>query len=71
MQQLGCDNPEAKKNVLHEINEGGNGIWKKGLMIIGDQKDRVKKQIMEMGWDGSRCGVPGKRQVVWLWVQKE
>jgi len=71
MQQLGCDNPEAKKNILYEINEGGNGIWKRGLMISGDQKDRVKKQIKEMGWDGSRGGLHGKRPVVWLWVQKK
>jgi len=70
MKQLGCDNDEAKKNVLHEISEGGNGIWKKGLTITGDQKDRVKKQIQEMGWNGSRTGVHGERQVVWLWVQK-
>lgn len=33
MQNLGCANVDAKKNVLHEVTEQGNGKWVKGLTI--------------------------------------
>ena len=33
MQNLGCNNEDAKKNVLHELTEQGNGKWVKGLTI--------------------------------------
>jgi hypothetical protein len=33
MQGLGCNNEDAKKNVLHEITEGGGGRWYKGMTI--------------------------------------
>lgn len=33
MQNLGCVNKDAKKNVLHEVTEQGNGKWLKGLTI--------------------------------------
>lgn len=34
MQNLGCTNEDAKKNVLHEVTEQGNGKWVKGLTIV-------------------------------------
>ena len=34
MQNLGCTNADAKKNVLHEVTEQGNGKWVKGLTIV-------------------------------------
>lgn len=33
MRNLGCDNPEPKKNRLFEVSEGGNGKWYKGIGI--------------------------------------
>jgi hypothetical protein len=33
MQGLGCNNGDPKKNVLHEVQEGGNGKWLKGITI--------------------------------------
>ena len=33
MQNLGATNEDAKKNVLHELTEQGNGKWVKGLTI--------------------------------------
>ncbi|TVY19149.1 hypothetical protein LARI1_G003612 [Lachnellula arida] len=71
MQGLGCTNEEAKKNVLHEITEAGNGKWLKGLTITGDDKDKVKLPISEMGWDKTRTGHPGERPVVWLYATKD
>jgi hypothetical protein len=71
MQNLGCTNSDANKNKLHEIQEAGNGRWVKGITISGSDKDRVKKQIAEFGWDKSRTGAPGERPVVWLWCTKD
>jgi hypothetical protein len=33
MQNLGATNEDAKKNVLHELTELGNGKWVKGLTV--------------------------------------
>lgn len=33
MQNLGANNPEAKKNRLFEVAEAGNGRWLKGMEI--------------------------------------
>ena len=33
MQNLGATNEDAKKNVLYELTEQGNGKWVKGLTI--------------------------------------
>ncbi|KAE8448676.1 hypothetical protein EG329_008891 [Mollisiaceae sp. DMI_Dod_QoI] len=71
MQNLGCTNTDAAKNVLYECTEKGNGQWATGLKIKGDDKDRVKKLIGEYGWDKSRTGHPGEKPVVWLWVTKD
>ncbi len=71
MQNLGCTNPVAGKNVLYEICEKGNGRWASGIRITGNDKDKVKKEIKDFGWDQLRTGHPGERGVVWLWVTKD
>jgi hypothetical protein len=45
MQNLGCTNEDAKKNVLYEVSEQGNGKWVKGLTIT------VSDIMMERGWE--------------------
>lgn len=71
MQNIGCTNGDAKKNILYEVTEKGNGCWASGLRIVGDDRDRVKKRIAELGWANDRTGLPGQKPVVWLWVTKE
>lgn len=71
MQNLGCTNPDAKKNKLYEVQEAGGGRWVRGLSIMGDNKDKVKKLISELGWDKTRTGGPGERPVVWLYLTKD
>lgn len=70
MQNIGCNNPEAGENVMHEISEAGNGKWVKGLTFKGDNKDRMKKTIGEWGWNMSRTGKMGEAPVVWCWATK-
>ncbi|KAH8819793.1 hypothetical protein F5884DRAFT_744183 [Xylogone sp. PMI_703] len=70
MQNLGCNNPDPKKNKIHEVAEIGGGRWSKGLTMCGDDKERMKKKITEFGWDKTRTGRPGERPVVWLWLSK-
>ncbi|TVY73236.1 hypothetical protein LSUE1_G009163 [Lachnellula suecica] len=70
MKGLGLDNKEAKKNVVYEVTESGNGKWSKGLTINGDG-DKCKKAIAEYGWNEKRTGQPGQPPVVWLWATKE
>lgn len=71
MQNLGCTNSDAGKNILYEITEKGNGHWASGLRIKGDDKDKVKKTIADFGWNKERTGHPGAKPVVWLWVTNE
>jgi hypothetical protein len=71
MQNLGCTNEIAEKNILYECCEKGNGQWAVGLKITGDNKDRVKKSIGDFGWTAKRTGFPGEQPVVWLWVTKD
>lgn len=71
MARLGCTNKDAKKNMVNEVVEKGNGTWAKGLTIKGDEKDRCKKAISAFGWDKTRTGIPGEKQVVWLWLTKD
>jgi hypothetical protein len=71
MQNLGCTNEDAKKHILYEVVEAGNGQWKVGAKFIGDDKDKVKKAISEYGWRGDRTGHPGEKPIVWLWVTKD
>lgn len=68
--KLGLNNKDAKKNIIHEVIEKGNGAWAKGLSINGSDKDRCKKKLADFGWDGKRTGIPGQRPVVWLWLQR-
>lgn len=37
----------------------------------GDDKDKVKLPISDMGWDKTRTGHPGERPVVWLYATKD
>jgi hypothetical protein len=69
MQQMGCDNEEAKENALIELAQGADGRWYKGYTITGDSKDRVKKTLAETGWTADRNGV--KEDLVWVWFCKE
>jgi hypothetical protein len=71
MGRLGLDNKDAKLNVIHEVVEKGNGHWAKGMSFKGDDKDRIKKKLKELGWDSSRIGVPGRKPVVWLYMTKK
>ena len=71
MQNLGCTNEDAKKNIMYEVVESGNGQWKVGAKFAGDDKDKVKKAISEYGWRGDRTGHPGEKPIVWLWVTKD
>lgn len=70
MQNIGCDNKEAKKNTMHEIAEAGNGRWVRGMTFNGDNKDRMKATIESFGWNADRAGLPGKPPVVWVWATK-
>lgn len=71
MGRLGLDNKDAKMNVIHEVVEKGNGNWAKGMSIKGDNKDRIKMKLKDLGWDSSRIGVPGRKPVVWLYMTKK
>jgi hypothetical protein len=71
MRNLGCTNEDAKKNIMYEVVESGNGQWKVGAKFAGDDKDKVKKAISEYGFRGDRTGHPGEKPVVWLWVTKD
>ncbi|KAL3419674.1 hypothetical protein PVAG01_08172 [Phlyctema vagabunda] len=71
MQGLGCNNPDAAKNVLYEVTETGNGAWSRGLVIKGDDKERVNQEIREFAWTEARTGLPGEQPVVWLWATKD
>ena len=71
MGRLGLDNTEAKMNVIHEVVEKGNGAWAKGMTFRGDDKDRIKLTLKQVGWDSSRIGVPGRKAVVCLYITKK
>lgn len=68
MRSLGCDNPDPKKNVLYEITQAGNGSWKKGMVITGND-ELVKKTLAEVGWGEDRNGVDN--DYVWLYLTKD
>ncbi|KAI9745877.1 MAG: hypothetical protein M1818_000558 [Claussenomyces sp. TS43310] len=69
MKGFGCDNLNPIKNVLTEVTQAGNGVWKRGLEIKGNNIDRMKKTIGEMGWTKERNG--RDEDFVWLWLQKD
>jgi hypothetical protein len=69
MQQFGCDNAEPAKNVMHEVVQGGNGKWYRGVTVTGDEDDKCGKRVGEMGW-GVQSG--GKdAEIVWLYFTKD
>ena len=68
MQQFGCDNKVAAKNKLHELTQGGDGRWYKGITISGNQPKEMAKKIELVGWNKDRDGI--KQDFVWLWFQK-
>lgn len=71
MQNLGCCNDAAEKNILYECVEKGGGQWASGMRFKGDDKDKMKAQIKDWGWDKLRTGMPGQKPVVWLWATNE
>jgi len=68
MKGLGCNNDDAKKNKLYEVVECGNGTWKPGLKMSGDDKDRMKKTLADFGW-ARDPKEPG--WIVWLYLTKD
>ncbi|ROW02446.1 hypothetical protein VMCG_06105 [Cytospora schulzeri] len=67
---FGAVNPDAKKNRVFELHQGGNGVWYKGLAFKGDDDKDMAKEIKSVGWDKSRNGLPGGKPVVYLYVTK-
>lgn len=68
---FGANNPSSKKNVIFECHQGGNGRWYRGMVISGDQKDRLTTPIKDLGWDATRTGLRGGKPVVYLYVTKD
>lgn len=66
MDHLGCRNPDPSKNIIIELAERVNGTFSRGYEIRGDNNDRMKKTLAELGYDGSRSA--GHNPHVWLWV---
>jgi hypothetical protein len=69
MKQFGCNNSDPGKNVLHEVCPAGDGRWYKGITIKGDDNDRMKQTVQEMGWDKRRDG--RNEGVVWVYFTKD
>jgi hypothetical protein len=47
-------------------------VGEKSLMRLqGDNKDKIKMTIGDMGWNKKRTGNAGEAPVVWLWVTKD
>lgn len=67
---FGCTNSSAKRNRCYEIISGGNGKWYKGFSYGGDDKDKLKMAVKDVGWDGTRTGHPDGKPVVCLWFCK-
>lgn len=67
---LGLTNADAKKNIIYEVVEKGNGRWSKGMVIVGDNKERMKLTLAGIGWDETRTGAVGERPAIWLWCCK-
>ncbi|KAK8097519.1 hypothetical protein PG984_016658 [Apiospora sp. TS-2023a] len=68
MKGFGATNADHKKNRVTEVQPGGNGNWYKGVTFVGDDKDKMKLTLKELGWDHTRSGRTGERPVVWIWV---
>lgn len=73
MQALGCNNENAAKNVLTEVTEAGNGKWLKGMVFSGGNSDRMKKRLVDLGWniERKRSGLPGQGPVIWVYVTND
>ncbi|KAK3385509.1 hypothetical protein B0H63DRAFT_543877 [Podospora didyma] len=70
LRRFGATNPSPKMNQIWEVVQGGNGRWYRGMGIRRDEKDMIPKTCKDMGWDGSRTGLPGGRPAVYLYVMK-
>ncbi|KAK3690221.1 hypothetical protein B0T22DRAFT_190410 [Podospora appendiculata] len=70
MAGFGATNPEKKRNVITEVVQGGGGRWYRGIILMGNDKDAMKRTCKEMGWDASRTGLPGQKPVVYLYITK-
>ena len=68
MRGFGCNNLEPSKNMLCEVIRGGRGKWYPGMSFMGSQSGMLDKPLRSFGWDGSRTGLPGQRDAVWLYV---
>lgn len=68
MKGFGATNADHKKNRVTEVTPGGNGNWYKGVTFAGDDKDKMKLTLKELGWDHTRSGRTGEKPVVWIWV---
>lgn len=73
MMQLGCDNKDGGKNVMTEVTEAGNGKWLKGMVFKGDNKDRMKMSLTDLGWETGRkrTGLPGQGPLIWVYITKD
>jgi hypothetical protein len=67
---MGATNPVAKRNKVFEVTPGGNGTWYKGLSFNGEDGDAMKMTLKDVGWDGSRSGLPAAKPVVYLYITK-
>lgn len=65
---FGATNPEARKNKVFEVHQGGSGKWYKGQCYAGDDEKSMDMAIKEVGWDQTRTGLPGGKPVVYLYV---
>jgi len=72
MAGFGANNPDKKLNQMWEVVWGPKtGKWYKGLHVGGEDKAHLKKTIGELGWDSSRTGLPGGREVVYLYLRRD
>ncbi|KAJ4422625.1 hypothetical protein N0V82_002744 [Gnomoniopsis sp. IMI 355080] len=67
---FGACNPDASKNRIFEVHQGGGGKWYKGMCLKGDDSDMMDKTIKSIGWDATRTGLAGGKPVVYLYVTK-
>jgi hypothetical protein len=68
LQQFGCNNEKAALNKVHELAQGGNGRWYKGLTFSGDNGTAMGKTLKDVGWDETRNGVD--KDFIWVWFTK-
>lgn len=73
MQQLGCNNKDANKNVMTEVQEAGNGKWTKGMVFKGGNGSRMKMTLSSLGWEmgKKRTGLPGQGPLIWVYITND